>query len=78
MSSLLQTVQEPQTHGLVVALGDIFLGRTARRFETSRTATPVNSIWRSIGRLFARIKRTDVAKIRRTLIVLVKLAMMSP
>ena len=34
-------VSPANTHGLAVGLGAMFFGRTAFRFERSRTATPV-------------------------------------
>src|SRR5882724_2569018 len=40
-----------RTQGLAVALGGMFLGRTAWRFDRSRTATPVNMMDALPGRL---------------------------
>src|SRR5215831_7224702 len=38
-----KSVSPAKTHGLAVALGAMFFGRTARRWARSRTATPVNA-----------------------------------
>src|SRR5258706_7654398 len=44
-------VSSANTQGLAVGLGGIFLGLRARRFERSRMATPVNSMFAPLGRL---------------------------
>src|SRR5207248_1704796 len=46
------SVSSANTQGLAVALGGMFFGRTARLFERSRNATPVNSMLAPPGRLF--------------------------
>src|SRR5690349_13482418 len=43
------SVSPAKTHGLAVALGSIFLGRTARLVARSATATPVNSMLAPLG-----------------------------
>src|SRR5215472_5103309 len=43
------SVSPAKTHGLAVALGSMFFGRTARLLVGSATATPVNSMLAPLG-----------------------------
>ena len=45
-----KSVSPANTHGLAVGLGSMFFGRTAWRFDRSRTATPVNSMFAPLGK----------------------------
>ena len=50
-----QYVSSAKTQGLAVALGLMFFGLTAARFERSAIATPVNAIVFPAGRLATRM-----------------------